>query len=113
MALAPGYSWSVESAKAYVYVPGPVTEKPYFSLAGGNYSTPQTLVLTDATPGAKICYTTNGKSPVENGKEFDDCKLYTGPITVDRSELVQAAAKAPGHMVSNVGSKLYTFPSGH
>jgi hypothetical protein len=113
IAIAPGYGWSVESAKSYTYVPFPVAARPYFSLAGGNYSTPQSLTLTSSTPGAQICYTTNGKSPVDGLEEFDDCTMYKGPITVDHSELVEAAAKAPGHNVSGVSSKLYIFPSGH
>ena len=110
IAIAPGYSWSVESAKSYTYVPFPIAPAPYFSLAGGTYNTPQKLVLTDSAPGAKICYTTNGETPVDdNGFEVGDCIPYTGPITVAKSELVKAAAKAPGYNVSNVSSKKYTY----
>jgi hypothetical protein len=109
IAIAPGHTGSVESAKYYRYVPFPVASAPYFSLAGGTYSKPQTLVLTSSTPGASICYTTNGKSPVDSFEEFDNCTMYTGPITINKSELVEAAAKAPGYNVSNVSSKLYTF----
>jgi Chitobiase/beta-hexosaminidase C-terminal domain len=110
IAIAPGYSWSVESAKFYNYVPFPIAPAPYFSLAGGTYSTSQKLVLTDSAPGATICYTTNGETPVDdNGFEVGDCKLYTGPITVTSTELVKAAAKAPGYNVSNVSSKKYVY----
>ncbi|KAA6461144.1 hypothetical protein DYQ86_12925 [Acidobacteria bacterium AB60] len=110
IAIAPGYSSSVESAKQYIYVPFPLASAPYFSLAGGNYSKPQTLILTSSTPGASICYTTNGQSPVDKFSEFDDCIPYTGPITISHTELVKAAAKAPGYNVSNVSSKQYYLP---
>jgi hypothetical protein len=110
IAVAPGYAASVESAKAYRYVPFPLAPAPYFSLAGGTYSTAQTLVLTDSAPGAKICYTTNGKSPLDDqGLEVDDCTWYTGPITISKSELVMAVATAPGFNVSNTSNKKYTF----
>ena len=41
------------------------TAAPVFSLAGGSYHTPQTLILTDSTPGAVIyyTYTPNGTTP--------------------------------------------------
>lgn len=109
IAIAPGYSWSVESAKQYIYAGFPIAAAPYFSLAGGTYHAPQTLTLSSSIPGASFCYTTNGKSPVDNYEEFDDCTPYTGPITIDHTELVKAAAKAPGYNVSNVSSKMYTF----
>ena len=110
IAIAPGYSSSVESAKAYRYVPFPMASAPYFGLAGGTYSTPKTLVLTDSTPGAHICYTTNGKSPLDDkGLEVGDCTWYTGPITISKSELVQAVAIAPGYNVSNASNKKYTI----
>jgi hypothetical protein len=109
IAIAPGYSSSVESAKSYRYVPFPLAPPPYFSLAGGTYHTPQKLVLTDSVPGATICYTTNGKSPVDGYDEFEDCTMYTGPITISSTELVQAAAVAPGYNVSNASNKKYVY----
>src|SRR5258708_25707648 len=84
VAIAPGYSVSRESSKAYNFVSPPSALAPYFSLAGGSYKTPQTLTLTDATPGATIYYTTNGTTPTTGSTK------YTGPITVKSSELVIA-----------------------
>jgi hypothetical protein len=110
IAVAPGYASSVESAKFFNYVPFPLAPAPYFSLAGGTYHTPQKLVLTNSAPGAKICYTTNGKSPLDDhGFEVGDCIPYTGPITVASTELVQAVATAPGFNVSNASSKKYVY----
>ena len=78
--------------------------QPYFSLAGGHYTTPQVLTLTDATPGATIYYTTNGTTPTTSSTK------YTGPITISTSETVIAIAAASGYTNSNPASKAYTIP---
>ncbi len=101
MAFADGYRPSPVSAKSYKFTGKPVAASPYFSLAGGTYSSTQTLVLTDSTPGAKIYYTTDGSSP------SDDGRIYTGPITIECSQLVMAVAVAPGYRSSPAGAKLY------
>jgi hypothetical protein len=110
IAIAPGYSLSGESAKAYRYSPAPEATRPYFSLAAGTYTTPQTLTLTSTTPNASFCYTTDGRSPVDsNGMKTAGCVPYTGPITVDHTELVEAVTIASGFNLSNISSKDYTF----
>lgn len=112
IALAPGYRLSVESAKAYHYNPAPQASAPYFSLAGGTYTTPQTLTLTSTTANASFCYTIDGKSPVDsNGMRTKDCISYSGPITVDHTELVQAVTEATGYNLSDVRNKQYSFPT--
>ncbi len=103
IAIAPGFKPSSVSSKAYTYVPQPPAAAPVFSLAGGTYNTPQTLILTDTTPGATIYYTTNGTSPTTSSTK------YTGPITVSSTELVAAVASAPGFTLSSVSSKQYTY----
>ena len=103
VAIAPGYIPSPASSKAYTYSPYPPAATPFFSLAGGSYTTPQTLVLTDSTPGATIYYTTNGTAPTTASTK------YTGPITVASTEVVQAVAIATGYNLSPAGSKAYTF----
>ena len=104
VAIATGYSLSAVSSKAYTYTPLPLAAAPYFSLAGGHYTTPQVLTLTDATPGATIYYTTNGTTPTTSSTK------YTGPITISTSETVIAIAAAPGYTNSNPASKAYTIP---
>ena len=103
VAIATGYSLSPPAAKSYSYVPFPPASAPSFSLAGGTYSTPQTLILTDATPGATIYYTTNGAAPTTSST------AYTGPITIAATETVKAAAIATGYSLSPVSSKAYTY----
>jgi hypothetical protein len=103
IAVAPGFAQSHISAKAYVYVPESRAAAPAFNLAGGTYHSPQTLVLTDSTPGATIYYTTNGSSPTTSST------VYTGPITIASTELVAAAAIATGFTLSPASSKAYTY----
>ena len=103
IAIAPNYTQSAASTKAYVYSPEPQSAAPVFSLAGGLYHTPQTLVLSDSTPGATIYYTTNLSTPTTSST------VYTGPLTVASTELVQAVAIAPGYTLSQVSSKFYLY----
>ncbi len=75
-----------------------------FSLKRGFFSTPQTLVLTSATAGAQIRYTTNGSWPSETAGT-----LYTGPITIDRTMPVRAIAYKDGSRSTNVDTNTYIF----
>ncbi len=103
-AIAPGFSLSPISSKAYTYNPLPQTASPSFSLAGGHYTTPQLLTLTDSTAGASIYYTTNGTIPTTSST------LYTAPIAISTSETVIAVAASPAHTNSNLSAKAYTIP---
>ncbi len=102
-AIAPGYALSPASAKSYTVPSYPSAAIPYFSLAGGAYSTPQTLVLTDSSPGALIHYTTNGATPTASST------VYTGPITINSTVTIKAAADGASYSLSPVSSKTYTF----
>jgi sugar lactone lactonase YvrE len=104
VAIATGYSLSPVSSKAYNYVALPLAAAPYFSLAGGHYTTAQMLTLTDSTPGASIYYTTNGTMPTTGSTK------YMGPITISTSETVIAIAAASGYTNSNPASKAYVIP---
>jgi sugar lactone lactonase YvrE len=103
VAIATGYALSPPASKAYVYVPYPPATAPSFSLAGGTYNTPQSLTLTDTTPGATIYYTTNGTAPTTSST------VYKGTITIASTETVEAAAIATGYALSPVSSKAYTY----
>jgi hypothetical protein len=100
-AIAPNYLLSPVSSKAYTYVTAPLAASPYFSLAGGHYTTPQTLTLSDPTPGAVITTPPTARSPPPP-------RLATATISV--SELVMAIAVAPGYTNSNPSSKAYIIP---
>ena len=66
---------------------------PFISPMPGTYTTKRNLVITDATAGSLIYYTTDGSTPTPSSK------LYTGPIFIDAvpmSETVQAIAVKNG-----------------
>jgi hypothetical protein len=61
------------------------------------------VTISDATAGAAIYYTTDGKTtPTANST------LYTGAITVAATETIQAIAVAPNYAASAVASATYT-----
>ena len=76
---------------------------PTFSPGGGTYSTAQSVTISDATSGATIYYTTNGTTPTTSSTQ------YTGPITVNSTETLQAIAAATGDTNSAVASAAYTI----
>jgi hypothetical protein len=62
------------------------TDTPVFSVPSGVYARAQTVTIMDATPGAKIYYTTNGTAPTNGSTP------YTGPMTVSANETLEAIA---------------------
>jgi hypothetical protein len=78
---------------------------PTFSPGAGTYSGPQSVTISDATPGATFFYTINGTTPTTASTK------YTGPVTVSASETLQAIAVANGLTNSAVGSAAYTITS--
>jgi hypothetical protein len=58
-----------------------------------------------ATPGAKIYYTTDGSTPTVYST------LYTGPITVTKSEIVTALANATGYLENAPVAATYSSSS--
>jgi hypothetical protein len=88
---------------------------PTFGLPAGPYPATQSVSLS-ASPGAAIYYTTNGKPPTTAST------LYTGPISVSSSQVVQAIAVQSGYTDSLVavanyqiaasGTPIINFPNG-
>jgi hypothetical protein len=81
----------------------PQAATPTFSVASGTYSSPQTVTIFDATPGATIYYTTDGTTPTTSSKQ------YTVPLTVSSTETVEAIATASGYTTSAVATATYTI----
>lgn len=75
-----------------------------FSVDRGFYTNPFTVTITCATPGATIRYTRNGNAPTST-TGF----VYSGPITVDATTILRAAAFKPGFASSNVDTQTYLF----
>ncbi len=87
--------------------PQPLTilASPTFNPPTGTYPTPRSVVLSDATSGATIYYTTDGTTPTTNSA------VYNGPVTVNATGTIEAYAAAPGFAPSAVASGNYTITS--
>ncbi len=80
-----------------------IAATPVITPAGGSYTSPQSVTITDATTGATIYYTTDGTNPTTSST------VYAGPITVASSETINAVAVATGFTESAVASAVYTI----
>ena len=88
---------------------------PTFSVAAGSYPSAQSVSLS-ASAGATIYYTTNGQQPTTSSA------VYTGPISVSSSEVVQAVAIQAGstdslvslanYQIAPANSPIINFPNG-
>jgi N-acetylneuraminic acid mutarotase len=82
----------------------PQAAKPAFSPEAGTYAVAQTVTIKDATYGATIYYTTDGKTtPTTSSKK------YAGPIDVNSSQTLKAIAVASGYANSAVATAAYTI----
>jgi N-acetylneuraminic acid mutarotase len=102
IAVASGYSNSAVASASYI-INLPHAAAPTFTLPAGTYTSTEQVGISDATSGAQVYYTTNGTTPTAGST------LYTGPITVSSSEILQAIAVAPGYSSSAVASATYTL----
>ena len=79
---------------------------PTFSIAAGSYPSAQSVTIA-GPPGAAIYYTTNGLLPTSASTR------YTGPVTVNSNEVIQAVAIESGYTDSYVASANYEIaPAG-
>jgi len=76
---------------------------PTFSLVAGTYSSAQTVMISDATSGATIYYTTNSTTPKTSSS------VYTTATSISSTETLEAIATATGYSTSAVASAAYTL----
>jgi N-acetylneuraminic acid mutarotase len=76
---------------------------PTFSPPAGAYLTPQTVTLSDSTPGATIYYNRGGSSLSTSSS------VYTGPITLSYTGAIYAMAVASGYSNSTEVYATYTI----
>jgi beta-glucanase (GH16 family) len=79
----------------------PIAATPTFKPAGGKYTKPRKVTITDSTAGATIYYALHGVTPTDKSTQ------YTGPIDVGSSEKIEAIAVAKGYANSAVASADY------
>jgi hypothetical protein len=78
---------------------------PTFSPPAGNYSSAQSVSLSDTTPGAVIYYTTDGSTPTTSSPK------YSTPLSISATTTIKAIAVASGYANSTVASATYTISS--
>lgn len=76
----------------------------YFSVKRGFYVTPVSLTLHCPTPGSVVRYTLDGAEPTETVGTN-----YTGPIRIDRTRTVRAAAFEPNRLPSRTETHTYLY----
>jgi len=103
--LADQATYRIRKITAPATPPSTAAAAPVLSLATGTYSSPQTLTMTDVTPGAEIYVSLNGSEPTTAGQG------YHGPIAVTGTVTVQAIAIAPGYLASAPVSASYSITS--
>ena len=99
VAVETGYGNSAASSAKYIFT----APTPVVSPAGQNFTGSIVVTITDADPTATIYYTFAGNKPEVTSL------LYTGPITVTRSEDIQAIAVVHNEAVSAVAGQVYTL----
>ena len=83
-----------------------ITATPVFSPVGGTYTSSQQVAISDTTQGASIYYTTDGSVPAtDSGTRLS----YFQPVSVGKSQTLNAIAIAPGYSLSSVASAVYTI----
>src|SRR5258706_11023279 len=70
----------------------------------GLFPAPSQLPTPPATAGATIRYTTDGTPPTATTGN-----VFSGPITIDHTTTLRAAAFKPGYLSSDVDTQTYLF----
>jgi biotin transporter BioY len=96
--------WTNSAVSSVAYTITGTVATPTFSVAGGTYTTAQTVAISSTTPGSSIRYTIDGSTPSSTVGT-----LYTSPIPVSSSMTVKAVGYNSGWTNSTVSSAAYTI----
>lgn len=89
---------------SYTFATGFGIETPVIGTGGGSYTTAQTVIMTCATSGIKIRYTTDGTEPTISSAE------YTNGIAISSTTTLKAKAfSIDGLVSSSTATALYTI----
>ena len=84
-----------------------IASEPQFSISGGFFDMPQSIVLSGLNPGETIRYTTNGNAPTETAT------VYSNPIEINTTTVIRARTFAPGQLPSGQHTQTYFFGTNH
>ena len=76
------------------------TTAPTFGLAGGTYSSDQSVSLADTMAGAAIYYTTNGSTPTTSSNLYSAPISVAGDLTVETIKAIAVAGSRPASPVA-------------
>jgi sugar lactone lactonase YvrE len=96
----------VREAFAPAAPPSTQAAPPALSVAGGTYTSPQTVTMSASTPGSSIYVTVDGRLPSTTNNQG-----YSLPIGVAGTVTIEAAAVAPGYLPSSPVSDTYKILS--
>ncbi len=105
IAVLPGDNNSAIGSGTYFITILPTAATPSFNPLPGNYSSTQTVTLSDTTPGAVIHCTTNGTMPTATSP-------VCTTISVTTTTTIEAIAVATGYNNSGLAIGTYTITSG-
>jgi hypothetical protein len=101
IAQAPNFAAS-GTATSVITIQG-TTATPTISPATGQFTSAQTVTMTDSTTGATIYYTLDGSQPTTSSTQ------YAGSFTVSSTTTVKAIAQAPNFAASGTATSVITI----
>ncbi len=104
----PGTANSMDSVDGFV-------DDTKFSVNRGLYDAPLSVVITSATPGSTLIYTTDGSWPDEtNGTQISapsGTETPSATVAITTTTCLRAMAVKPGFQPTDVDSHTYIFPA--
>jgi hypothetical protein len=95
--------WTKHFTTFATYMQKDIAATPTTSLAGGTYTSNQSVTLSTSTSGATIYYTIDGSTPTTSSA------VYTSPLSITGATTLKAIAIKTGMTNSGVMSKIYTI----
>jgi len=105
LATAAGYSTSLIVIGTYTISASATPETAAVTLSPepGTFTSAQSIMLSDSTPGAAIHYTTDGSMPTTSSA------VYSEPLQLSATTTIHALAAAPGYSSSAIVGGTYTI----